>query len=376
MNKMSNSIVKTVPAAGELRQVRGFNPLAYLRPAMSKATGEKGLKLDLSYKKMWFRLACPQGKMHLNPLRITDQMAIFEARLYAGPDDASLITNFVSTKQASEAPGGRYLKEAQDEALNEALDNAGFGIQLCDLIQTDDKNCYGSEISLTRLLELAQQTGQPVPTEHAAVTPTPAAEPSAKLPPPTQQTAAKQVQAEQPVEPSPPKDKQAPVVTAAPEPTVSAPSATTAPASVTPPSSEPKTEQTETSDETTAVLEMLGGAVVTEKEEPKPQPSTPTVEQAEVIPLTTTPAESESTAAVLSYSVDMSVDEIRSRMTAEQARAIQVEFGTCKEMTLGEVLDRRPSSLRYYMYVCKDANNVLKAAASLLVGEMPGQKAG
>lgn len=376
MNKVSNSIVRTVPAAGELRQVRGFDPLAYLRPATSKATGEKGLKLDLSYKKMWFRLACPQGKMHLNPLRITDQMAIFEARLYAGPDDASLITSFVSTKQASEAPGGRYLKEAQDEALNEALDNAGFGIQLCDLIQTDDKNGYGSEISLTRLLELAQQAGQPVPNEHLAVTPTPTVEPSAKIPLSTQPTAAKQVQTEQPVEPSPPKDKQAPVVTAAPEPTVSAPPATTAPTSAAPPVPEPKAEQPATGDETTSVLQMLGGTLAAAKEEPKPQPSTPTVEQTEVVPLTAMPVESGSAAAVPSYSEDMSVDEIRSRMTVEQAKAIQAKFGACKGMTLGEVLKRRPSSLRFYLYTDKGADNVLKAAASLLMSGMTEQRAG
>ena len=38
------------------------------------------MRLDLRYKKLWFRLACPTGRLKLNALRITEKMAIFEAR--------------------------------------------------------------------------------------------------------------------------------------------------------------------------------------------------------------------------------------------------------------------------------------------------------
>lgn len=40
------------------------------------------MKLDLRYQKLWFRLAHPQGRMKLTALRITDQMAIFEAKVF------------------------------------------------------------------------------------------------------------------------------------------------------------------------------------------------------------------------------------------------------------------------------------------------------
>lgn len=90
MNEKKKSLLTTVPAARELRKVPGFDPLKYLRTVTRD--GEKVLKLDLCYKKLWFRLACPNGRMYLNPLRITDQMAIFEARLYANREDnASLL---------------------------------------------------------------------------------------------------------------------------------------------------------------------------------------------------------------------------------------------------------------------------------------------
>ena len=157
-------MLSTVPAARELRKVPGFDPLKYLR-TISK-DGEKVLRLDLCYKKLWFRLACPNGRMYLNPLRITDQMAIFKARLYANREDnASFLASFTSTQMAQNVPGGLYIRAAQDEALNEALDNAGFGIQLCDVAQVSDGSGFGSEISLSQVETYSQTTtsaGTPV----------------------------------------------------------------------------------------------------------------------------------------------------------------------------------------------------------------------
>ena len=49
--------------------------------------------------------------------------------------------------------------------------------------------------------------------------------------------------------------------------------------------------------------------------------------------------------AAVSYTDDMTVDEIRARMTIEQAKALTVSFGPNKGWTLGQVQDRRPSSL-------------------------------
>ena len=76
------------------------------------------------------------------------------------------------------------------------------------------------------------------------------------------------------------------------------------------------------------------------------------------------------------YTDDMSIEEITQRMSVDEARSIVVTFGTCKGWTLGEVMDRRASSLRFYLYSAKDAGNVLKAAASLLLDELAMKKAG
>ena len=81
-----NTLIESIPAARDLRKVDGFDPLKFLRQDTSR-NGEKVMKLGLPYKKLWFRMACPNGRMLLNRLRITDQMAIIEARIYADKDD-------------------------------------------------------------------------------------------------------------------------------------------------------------------------------------------------------------------------------------------------------------------------------------------------
>ena len=308
MKEQTNSIIQTIPAAEALRKVPQFNPLRYLRRTTSK-TGEPVLKLDLRYKKMWFRLACSDGRMVLNPMRITDTMAIFEAQVYLHRDDPRPITNFISTMYARNVPGGRYVQAAQDEALNEALDNAGFGIQLSDLVDSDSGSGCGSEIPVEQVEHLLKEpVAQPVQSVQQE---------SALMAEPVQAT-----------------DE-------TPEPTTVA-----------------AAEQNDAVNETAGVLQMLGAAQPAESHEQ----DSGTVQEQPVVENT--------------YTDDMPIEEITQRMTLDEARSILVTFGTCKGWTLGEVMERRASSLRFYLYSAKDAGNVLKAAVSLLLEELAQQKAG
>ena len=314
MNEKKNSMLATVPAARELRKVPGFDPLKYLRTI--SRNGEKVLKLDLCYKKVWFRLACPNGRMCLNPLRITDQMAIFEARLYANREDnASLLASFTSTQMAQNVPGGLYIRAAQDEALNEALDNAGFGIQLCDVAQVSDGSGFGSEIPLSQV-EAYLQTTASAGTPVLETEPVKASEPAAV---PVEKAAE---------EPKPAETSEANVAEEPAVPAQAAPEEAVVPAS-----------DQEPDDELLAV------------------------EAAE--------ADAQS-----GYTDDMTVEEICERMTMDEARDILVPLGTCKGWTLGQVHDRLPTSLRWYMVGCQDASNILKAGATLLWNYRQMQKAG
>lgn len=367
MTKQTDSIIRTVPAAAELRKVPGFDPLRYLRRTTSKKSGEPVLKLDLPYKKLWFRLACPNSRTLLKPLRITDQMAIFEAQLFLDRSDTEPIANFTSTMMARNVPGGRYIQAAQDEALNEALDNAGFGIQLADLVEAGGGSGYGSEIPLAQVEAATGVVKQLAPVEQEE-TPVPAAVQEPQTVPIT----VEPVTTPPAVEVRTQAQSEQPAVAVTVPPIVETSTAPDALAET--PTEEPPADTTGTpKNETADVLHLLGGipqAAVPEVENELQAQTAPTVEAAQL----EQPAEEP--AAPVTYTEDMSVEEIREHITVEQAMAVTVDFGTCKGWTLGQVLDRRPSSLRFYVFAAKEASNVLKAAASLLLDGMTQKKAG
>lgn len=408
MNEKTNSVINTVPAASALHQVPLFDPLKLLRKTTSPKTGEKVLKFDLRYKKMWFRLVHPNGRMITRTLRLTDQMAIFEAQLFAERDDTTVLSQFTSCHTKNKS-GPQYIRAAQDEALNEALDNAGFGIQLTDLVEGSDDSGYGSEILLSQVEALLRQPDdaplpeQPVPAASASPvqkdipvksapeketsstaqiisihtgqqTPpaasdlhqntVPASDVSTKpsvvevIPCPAVSPVAAPVAeraAEPIVEPvsdtaADPVEEPVPVVTTAPAANdTSEPDAVIQPAESAP----------SASPETANLLQMLGtlgnnSVSVPEAEVSDPQP----------------------TETALTYTEDMTVEEIRQRITSEQAKSLVVTFGPNKGWTLGQVLERRPSSLRFYALVSTDASNAMKAGSLLLLDELKQMRAG
>ena len=104
----AKTMYETVPAAAELNKVPGFDPLKFLR--RTKDT----LKLDLPYQKLWFRMAHPNGRMRLTALRITEQMAIFEAKVFLDRSDAEPFS--MSTAQQTTQDSRDFVKAAQNEA--------------------------------------------------------------------------------------------------------------------------------------------------------------------------------------------------------------------------------------------------------------------
>ena len=261
---------------------------------------------------------------------------------------------------AADVPGGRYIQAAQDEALNEALDNAGFGIQLSDLVEAEGGSGYGSEIPMKQIRHLTEgQAPRSVSEEQKAPSEAPA--PVA----PEKPHAVTEARETAPEHPSP--EKIEPVTETLPpaqEPEIS-PVKSEPPKPADPPQ---VNEQSQAPNETAGILQMLGTV----------PPAVP--DAAETASATAEPAQEEATeeqpADTNTYTDDMSIEEITQRMSVDEARSIVVTFGTCKGWTLGEVMDRRASSLRFYLYSAKDAGNVLKAAASLLLDELAMKKAG
>ena len=77
------------------------------------------------------------------------------------------------------------------------------------------------------------------------------------------------------------------------------------------------------------------------------------------------------------YTPDMPVEEIVSLMTLEEAGRVVVDTGVSKGQTIAEVAERRPPSLKFYRYGgYKGPNNILRAAAQVMLDSIEGEKAG
>ena len=303
----------TNATVASLNHVPGFDPLKFLRRTTSRKTGEDVMRLDLRYKKLWFRLACPTGRLKLNALRITEKMAIFEAKVYRDREDAEPLSSYVANCMLDTTPGGLYVEAAQEEALDTALSNAGFGIQFADVCSESEE--YGSEVPVGAKPEISKLV----------------------------QTKAEVAELVQ---------KQPEVVKAT--------SQETDPLDAIMADDMPAPEQV------TAEVVEKPKTVVLESVQPAQTPSEP--------PKNVIVLEQEPPAAA--YTQSSPVEEIRRQMTYEQAQNVIVDCGTCKGWTLAQVADRRAASLRWYVKGYQGENNILRAAAAIIWDSLQEKQAG
>lgn len=306
----------TNATVASLNHVPGFDPLKFLRRTTSRKTGEDVMRLDLRYKKLWFRLVCPTGRLKLNALRITEKMAIFEAKVYRDREDAEPLSSYVANCTLDATPGGLYVEAAQEEALDTALSNAGFGIQFADVGSESEE--YGSEVPVGAKAEISK----PVQTKAEV------AELDQKQPETVKVTSQKPVKAD-PLDAIMADDMPVP-------------------------------------EQVTAEVVEKPKTVVLESVQSAQTPPEPTQN---VIVL-----EQEPPAAA--YTQSSPVEEIRRQMTYEQAQNVIVDCGTCKGWTLAQVADRRPASLRWYVKGYQGENNILRAAAAIIWDSLQEKQAG
>lgn len=345
MNSEKNTVMETVQAP---HGVEGFDPMKFAKETKGKS-GEKVLTLDLAHKKAWFRLACPNGGLVLNALRVTDTMAIYEARVFADTGDSIPLASFTAAQPADKAAGQQYIRTAQEAALSEALDNAGFDIRLCGIAPAQP----GARFTHVRPLG----EGETVPKSAEAESSTQAADSSQPA------DAAKQTAPAQTAQkaPAPASDDKRPAPIG-PPPHDTAPQLTRkkdgAPAAETAQQTAPP------------VVDIATGQPVTSgNEASKPQaaaepPSAPAAAGE--------PAQTDAPA----YTADMTVEEICRVMTLEQAKAVKVLDGTCKGWTLEQVAKDRPSSLKWLQSASTFADNVMKAAAKIVLDDLELKAAG
>lgn len=130
---MSNSdfaatMYESDPMVAALNKVPGFDPLKLMSRKRVPGAEKAEKSLDFRYKKLWFRLAHRTGRIRLNRLSITEQLAIIEAQVYLELTDANPVSSFTAACTREEG-GDKYIESAQIRAMDQALTDAGFGLQ-------------------------------------------------------------------------------------------------------------------------------------------------------------------------------------------------------------------------------------------------------
>ena len=315
------SMYEAVPVVSELNQVPGFNPLKFLR-----RTKDGGWKLDLKIKKLWFRLKYPTGRIKLSALKITDQLAIIEARVYFDKNDAQPAASFTAQRENKATPGGLYIESAQHGAIDEALSAAGFGIQFISAKEVETVPIQQDSVAMQEPIKHKTVSAQDIstPPVEAAESATSPVQETVKV----EQAAQEAIAAEAAVGEIQAAVSEIPAVPLEEVPV---------------PVQEMETIQGEAAE--AQADEILEAAEV--HEEP----------------------------ATAAYTKETPVDEICAQMTVEEAGNIIVPAGTCKGWTLSQVADRRPVSLKWYLTGYSGDDNILRAGAKIMQTVVEAKKA-
>ncbi len=310
------SMYEAVPVVSELNKVPGFDPLKYLRKTKS------GWNLDLKIKKLWFRLKYPSGRIRMTSLKITDQLAIIEARVYFDKNDTQPVASFTAQRENKATPGGLYIEAAQHTAMDEALSAAGFGIQFIPATVSETPPVQNAGSAIRQETEQRQEKMSPAPEKDISA---PAGEtPDTVSGQPVKETAAAAMEEATPVAQTP-------------------------------------------------------KAVLAEQEVPAENQTAAVLETAEEVPSEKVQEEAveiqDNGERPTAYTKDMPVDDICSMMTVEEAGNIIVPAGTCKGWTLSQVADRRPVSLKWYLTGYSGDDNILRAGARIMQSLVEEKKA-
>ncbi|HJD20366.1 MAG TPA: hypothetical protein H9915_00950 [Candidatus Gemmiger faecigallinarum] len=194
MNAIRTPMYDENAAVAALNHVEGFDPKQYMRTTSTEEG--QGLYLDVKYRKLWFRLAHPLGKIKKIFHALNAEVAICEARVYLNKDDPEDQYIGSGTAQrffkAGDKFGESYVESAETAAVGRALAEAGFGSQFsdCDVTEPADTTLADAPVAAAASAPAASpapagpMAGRATPT--AAVSTarrTPAPAPTAATPP-------------------------------------------------------------------------------------------------------------------------------------------------------------------------------------------------
>ena len=159
---MTELLYNKSKAVAALNKVEGFNPLELARRISNEGEAEQ-LYLDVKYRKLWFRLLNPTGKIISNIISLTENMAVVEARVYLDKCDQKedCVGNSYAQRFRTADPkfGDKFLELAETAATGRALADAGYGVQFADVGEENDPLQVDAGIPVPPNLETPQPNG-------------------------------------------------------------------------------------------------------------------------------------------------------------------------------------------------------------------------
>lgn len=398
MNEQTGTVTMydTVEEIKNLNRVEGFDPRKFMRTL----TGDDGTTkqyLDVVYRKLWFRLKNPDGKIVKKILKLTDQTAIVEARVYLRKDDAeeSYIASALAQKyfERESQFGPKYVELAETAAVGRALADAGYGLQFADLEGEIDPNVVDAPLGIPMgggsgqngnpnggmmagdtgmqgtYQNQAPPQGQPVQSQYSS-------QPTAQSQQPVQNQQT--VQNQQPVRNQQPvqnrqqataPNQRASAGQAAQGQTSGMQANASVPAGTSP--MDGQFGMQETASMAYGMPPAFGGGMPAQA--PPAANQNPATNQNPAAMQNQAGRQSAPNAPV--FKPDMPIEQIYAQMTYPVAAAVVIPIGYNHGKTLGQVAVEKPKDLQWYVNEYKGPDNILRAAARYLIDKATNQAA-
>ena len=316
-------------AVAALHKVEGFDPRKFMR-LIQKEDQSSRYYLDVAYRKLWFRLCYPEGKIVKTIRSITEKMAIVEAKVYLSkndPEDSYVANAFAQKYRMDDSEiGQKYVELAETAAVGRALSDAGFGLQFADREKEMDPEVTEAPI------DEEVMAGTPICPEN--------------IPEEVFESSVGETLMEDMI------PGQCGIEDYIPMPDEIMQVAEVSKEDAQPPKAAP---QPKAAQQPMAAQQPKAAQQPTKKPEQTPQEQ---FRQNNVAP--------ESTVGITR---DMPVNDIYGKLTRDLAVKVVVSAGCYKGKTLGQIAVEKPGSLQWYVDSYKGPDNLLRAAAKYLLDQ-------